>query len=154
MRRTIADGLILMLLLNVPATIGLAVLATPIVQLMYERGAFTPRETLATAAALQLYAVGLLGYSVVRIASPAFYAIGSNRTPVIVSIITVAVNAVLNMVLVRTMGYTGLASARRSRRCSTQDSCSSCWRGNSTGWMGRAWPIRWPGSASRRRRWG
>jgi putative peptidoglycan lipid II flippase len=108
-RRTIADGLILMLLLNVPATIGLAVLAMPIVQLMYERGAFTPRETLATAAALQLYAVGLLGYSVVRIASPAFYAIGSNRTPVIVSIITVAANALLNVVLVRTMGYTGLA---------------------------------------------
>ena len=82
MRRTIADGLILMLMLNVPATVGLAVLATPIVQLMYERGAFTPRETLATAAALQFYAVGLLGYSVVRIASPAFYALGSNRTPV------------------------------------------------------------------------
>jgi putative peptidoglycan lipid II flippase len=108
-RRTIADGLILMLMLNVPATVGLAVLAAPIVQLMYERGAFTPRETLATAAALQYYAIGLLGYSVVRIASPAFYALDRNRTPVVVSIITVAANAVLNVILVRTMGYTGLA---------------------------------------------
>ena len=45
----------------------------------------------------------------VRIASPAFYALGSNRTPVIVSIVTVAANAVLNVMLVRTMGYTGLA---------------------------------------------
>jgi putative peptidoglycan lipid II flippase len=108
-RRTIADGLILMLMLNVPATVGLAVLATPIVQLMYERGAFTPRETLATAAALQYYAVGLLGYSVVRIASPAFYALDRNRTPVVVSVITVVANAVLNVILVRTMGYTGLA---------------------------------------------
>ena len=53
--------------------------------------------------------MGLLGYSVVRIASPAFYAIGSNRTPVIVSAITVAANALLNVTLVRTMGYTGLA---------------------------------------------
>jgi putative peptidoglycan lipid II flippase len=108
-RQTIADGLILMLMLNVPATIGLAVLATPIVQLMYERGAFTPRETLATAAALQYYAVGLLGYSVVRIASPAFYALDRNRAPVVVSAITVAANVVLNVILVRTMGYTGLA---------------------------------------------
>jgi putative peptidoglycan lipid II flippase len=108
-RRTIADGLILMLMLNVPATVGLAVLAGPIVQLMYERGAFSPRETLATAAALQYYAVGLLGYSVVRIASPAFYALDRNRTPVVVSIVTVAANALLNVMLVRTMGYTGLA---------------------------------------------
>ena len=77
---------------------------------MYERGAFTPRDTLATAAALQFYAVGLLGYSVVRIASPTFYALGRNRTPVIVSIIAVLVNAALNFVLVRTcMGYRGLA---------------------------------------------
>jgi putative peptidoglycan lipid II flippase len=108
-RRTIADGLILMLMLNVPATVGLAVLAGPIVQLMYERGAFTPRETLATAMALQYYAVGLIGYSVVRIASPAFYALDSNRTPVVVSMVTVAANAALNILLVRSMGYTGLA---------------------------------------------
>ena len=108
-RRTIADGLILMLMLNVPATVGLAVLAAPIVQLMYERGAFTPRETLATAAALQYYAIGLLGYSVVRIASPAFYALGQSRVPVTVSFIAVLANAALNYVLVHVMGYRGLA---------------------------------------------
>ena len=61
-------------------------LAEPIVRVIFERGAFTPRDTLATAAALQFYAVGLLGYSVVRIVSPIFYALGRNRTPVIVSI--------------------------------------------------------------------
>jgi putative peptidoglycan lipid II flippase len=108
-RRTIADGLVLMLMLNVPATVGLMVLATPIVQLMYERGRFTPAETVATAAALQFYAIGLLGYSIVRIASPAFYALGKNRTPVIVSIVTVLVNAALNLLLVRALGYRGLA---------------------------------------------
>jgi putative peptidoglycan lipid II flippase len=108
-RKTIADGLTLMLMLNVPATVGLAVLAQPIVQLMYQRGAFAPSDTLATAAALQFYAIGLLGYSVVRIASPAFYALEQNRIPVAVSIITVLVNAGLNMILVRSMGYEGLA---------------------------------------------
>ncbi len=108
-RKTIADGLTLMLTLNVPATVGLAVLAQPIVQLMYQRGAFSPEDTMATAGALQFYALGLLGYSVVRIASPAFYALEQNRIPVAVSIITVLVNAGLNMVLVRSMGYEGLA---------------------------------------------
>ena len=98
-----------MLMLNVPATVGLVILAVPIIQVIYERGAFTSADTLATAAALQFYAIGLLAYSVVRIVSPVFYALGRNRTPVIVSIITVLVNAGLNVMLVRAMGYRGLA---------------------------------------------
>jgi putative peptidoglycan lipid II flippase len=108
-RNTIADGMSLMLMLNVPATFGLLVLATPIVRLIFERGAFTAADTAATAAALQLYALGLLGYSVVRIASPAFYALGEARTPVTVSVATVLFNAVLNILLVRALGYRGLA---------------------------------------------
>ena len=60
----------LMLMLNVPATIGLIVLAHPIVALLLERGRFTPHDTAATAAALMFYAPGLLGYSAVKIASP------------------------------------------------------------------------------------
>jgi putative peptidoglycan lipid II flippase len=108
-RKTIADGLVLMMMLNVPATIGLIVLAEPIIRLMYERGAFLPSDTIAAAAALQFYAVGLLGYSVVRIASPAFYALGQSRIPVAISVITVLANAALNYGLVHVMGYRGLA---------------------------------------------
>jgi putative peptidoglycan lipid II flippase len=108
-RRTVADGLSLMLMLNVPATVGLAVLATPIVRLIFERGQFTAEATTGTAAALQLYAVGLVGYSIVRIASPVFYALGQNRIPVIVSIVTVLINAVLNVMLVQVLGFAGLA---------------------------------------------
>lgn len=108
-RETIADGLSLMMTLNVPATVGLMVLATPIVRVIFERGAFTPEATIGTASALQFYAIGLLGYSVVRIASPTFYALGQNRTPVKVSIATVVVNASLNIALVRLLGYRGLA---------------------------------------------
>jgi putative peptidoglycan lipid II flippase len=108
-RETVADGLALMMALNVPATVGLIVLSVPIVRVIFEHGRFLPSDTLATAAALQFYAIGLVGYSVVRIASPTFYALGRNRTPVIVSVVTVLVNAVLNYVLVRAMGYRGLA---------------------------------------------
>ena len=108
-KKTIADGLVLMMILNVPATVGLIALAEPIVRLMYERGRFMPSDTIAAAAALQFYAIGLLGYSVVRIASPAFYALGQSRVPVTVSFITVLANAALNFGLVRVMGYRGLA---------------------------------------------
>lgn len=108
-RATVADGLSLMLMLNVPAMVGLIVLAVPIVRVIFEHGLFTSTDTLATAAALQLFALGLIGYSIVRIASPTFYALGRNRTPVVVSIITVVVNASLNIMLVRVLGYAGLA---------------------------------------------
>jgi putative peptidoglycan lipid II flippase len=108
-RRTVADGLSMMLMLNIPATVGLMVLAPPIVRLIFERGAFTAVDTAATAVAVQYYAIGLVGYSVVRITSPVFYALGQNRTPVMVSVATVLANAVLNIWLVGLMGYRGLA---------------------------------------------
>ena len=108
-RSTLADGLSLMLVLNVPATVGLIALSHPIVRVIFERRAFLPSDTLATAAALQYYAVGLLGYSIVRIASPTFYALGDSRTPVQVSVAAVLFNAVLNVILARLFGYRGLA---------------------------------------------
>jgi putative peptidoglycan lipid II flippase len=108
-RNTVANGMSLMMMLNVPSTVGLVVLATPIVQLIFERGRFTAADTLATASALRFYAIGLLGYSVVRIASPTFYALGQNRIPVQVGAATVVINAALTIALVRVLGYRGLA---------------------------------------------
>jgi putative peptidoglycan lipid II flippase len=108
-RDTVSRGISLMLMLNIPATVGLVVLGVPIVRVIFEHGKFNPNDTLATATALQLYAVGLIGYSVVRIASPVFYALGRSRVPVIVSAGAVLVNAALSILLVRTMGFAGLA---------------------------------------------
>jgi putative peptidoglycan lipid II flippase len=56
-----------------------------------------------------MYALGLLAYSVVRIVSPTFYALGRSRTPVLVSIATMGVNVVLNVTLVQVLGFRGLA---------------------------------------------
>jgi len=109
MRSTISAGLRMMLMLNVPATIGLIALAGPIVELILQRGQFQPKDTAATAAALMFYAPGLLGYSAVKIASPSFYALGDSRTPVITSVASVLFNLMLNLVLVQFLGYRGLA---------------------------------------------
>lgn len=108
-RSTIANALGLMFFLNLPASVGLIVLARPIIAMIFERGRFTPADTMNTASALQLYAIGLIGYSVVRIISPTFYALGRSRIPVIVSAASVLVNIALNLTLVRVLGFRGLA---------------------------------------------
>jgi putative peptidoglycan lipid II flippase len=108
-RRTVSRGLGLMLALNVPATIGLIALAVPIVRVLFEHGRFLPSDTAAVAAAVRLYAIGLVGYSAARIASPVFYALGRNRVPVIVSVGAVAVNIAVSVALVRVLGFRGLA---------------------------------------------
>jgi putative peptidoglycan lipid II flippase len=110
-RDTLSSGLAMMLMVNVPATFGLIALATPIVRLLFERGHFLAADTHATAAAVRYYAVGLVGYSAARIASPAFYALGRSRVPVFVSVGTIALNVVLSIALVRAMGFLGLALA-------------------------------------------
>src|SRR4030095_10040803 len=99
-RSTLAGALGLMFFLNLPATIGLIVLARPIIAVIFEHGNFTAADPLATASALQLYAIGLIGYSVVRIISPTFYAMGRSRVPVMVSAGSVLVNIALNVTLV------------------------------------------------------
>lgn len=109
MRRTVSAALRMMLMLNVPATIGLVVLAHPIVELLLEYNQFGPTDTTATAAALMFYAPGLIGYSAVKIASPGFYSLGNSRTPATVSVVSIGVNLVLNIMLVKVLGFRGLA---------------------------------------------
>lgn len=109
MRRTISSAMRMMLVLSVPSMVGLAVLARPITQLIYEGNRFTPEHTTAVAWALLMYAPGLIGYSLVKIASPSFYAMRDARTPVLVSMITVGTNVALNLWLVRVLGFGGLA---------------------------------------------
>jgi len=109
MRRTLSWGLRLMLMLSVPATVGLMVLARPIVELIFQRRQFTAESTMATAASLLFYAPGIIGYSIVKIASPSFYALRDARTPVIVSVVTILANLGLNIWLNHVMGFRGLA---------------------------------------------
>jgi putative peptidoglycan lipid II flippase len=109
MRSTVASAIALMLSLNVPATLGLIVLAQPIVALIFQHGSFSAADAAATAAALQFYALGLVGYSIVRIVSPTFYALHLSRIPVAVSMSSVVANVALNVTLVNFIGYRGLA---------------------------------------------
>jgi putative peptidoglycan lipid II flippase len=108
-RATVSRAIGLMLMLNVPATFGLFILATPIVRVLFERGRFLPADTASTAAALQLYALGLVGYSTARIIAPVFYAIRRSAVPVAASVGSIVINVLGSVILVRAMGFRGLA---------------------------------------------
>ncbi len=95
MKTTIISSLTTVFALTVPATFGLIFLAEPIIKLIFERGAFTSADTLATAQTLSLYAVGLFAYSANKVLVPAFYAIDKTRFPVIASFLAVALNIVI-----------------------------------------------------------
>jgi putative peptidoglycan lipid II flippase len=89
MRKVLSAALRLMLMLTVPSSVGLIVLAAPIIELTLQYGAFSPDDTRAVATALMVYAPGLMGYSIVKIATPSFYAMQDARTPVTISIVAV-----------------------------------------------------------------
>src|SRR5438132_9369043 len=91
-RHTLAGSIRLAFLLTIPSAIGLIVLGRPIIALIYERGHFTTDDTMHTANALALYAVGLAGYSAIKILAPAFYALGDARKPMIVSLLSIGTN--------------------------------------------------------------
>jgi putative peptidoglycan lipid II flippase len=108
-RRTLAHSLALVFLLCIPSAIGLAVLGRPIVALIFEHGRFTSFDTTQTANALAAYSLGLAGYAAVKVLSPAFYALNDARTPMLVSLGSIAVNYVMNSLLVQRFGHVGLA---------------------------------------------
>jgi putative peptidoglycan lipid II flippase len=108
-RQTLAHSLALVFLLCIPSAVGLAVLGRPIVALVFEHGKFTSFDTVQTANALAAYALGLAGYAAVKVLSPAFYALNDARTPMLISLGSIAVNLVMNSLLVGPFGHVGLA---------------------------------------------
>jgi len=108
-RQTLAHSLALVFLLCIPSAIGLTVLGRPIVALVFEHGKFTSFDTLQTANALAAYSIGLTGYAAVKVLSPAFYALNDARTPMLISLGSIAINFVMNSLLVGPFGHVGLA---------------------------------------------
>ena len=92
MRRSLASTLRAVLLLAIPATVGLILLRRPLIEVLYQRGAFTERSTDLVAWALLWYTSGLVGHSLVEILSRAFYAHQDTRTPVIVGAVAMGLN--------------------------------------------------------------
>ena len=104
-------GIELAVLLTLPAAIALGVLATPILSVLFERGAFGSTDTAATAAALAAYAAGLPAFVLIKVLAPAFFARHDTATPVKVAVAAMAVNLCLTLVLMQLLAHVGIALA-------------------------------------------
>src|SRR5213594_3922785 len=104
-RGILARGMRLAFLLTIPSAIGLAMLAAPIISVIYEHGRFTAEMTRQTSGALQFYAIGLVAYSALKVLTPAFYAIGKRNTPMVVSFLAIGANLFVNWLFTFRLGW-------------------------------------------------
>jgi putative peptidoglycan lipid II flippase len=109
MRNSLAVSLRGVLLLAVPASVGLVILSSPLVAMLYQNREFTAISTALVAWPLQFYAAGLVGHSMVEIASRAFYALHDTKTPVLVGVATMSLNLVFSLLFSALFGRLGWA---------------------------------------------
>src|SRR6266851_2931660 len=110
-RRTLSRSLGMVFLLTLPSSIGLMVLGNTMIGAIYQGGKFNAYDTEQTTLALSCYAVGLAGYSALKVLNPAFYALHDARTPMIISLVSIGVNYITASVLLRntSLSHAGLA---------------------------------------------
>lgn len=111
MKKIMGYGVNLILLITIPATVGLVVLAIPIVQVVFERGKFAEVATLMTARALIFYSLGLISMSLRTLLDKVYFSLQDTKTPMVNGIISVVFNIIFNCILVRFMAHAGLALA-------------------------------------------
>ncbi len=100
------------LILVIPATLALTVLAHPIISSLFERGKFTSDESIYVSQALMFYSFGLPSYVLVKVMEPAFFSRGNTKTPMKIAIICLINNAVLNIIFSQlNFGYIGIVLA-------------------------------------------
>ncbi len=98
-------------LIGVPASVGLVVLAGPIMTTIFQYGATTAHDIDMASRSLMAFAVGLLGFVLVKVLAPGFFARQDTRTPVRIAVIAVVVNILLSLLLVVFLAHVGLALA-------------------------------------------
>lgn len=111
LKETFASSLTMAFCLTIPASIGLWLLAEPIIQIIFQHGVFSSFDTVRTAEALRFYAVGLFAYSSVKIMVPVFFALNDSRLPVIASFLAVGANLVFVNLFIDTFQHKAIAMA-------------------------------------------
>jgi len=114
-RKTLNRSLRSLMFVMIPAAAGLFVLARPVIELVFQRGAFDEWSTILTARALRCYAPGLIVFGLYKVFVPGFYALKDAKTPVKVGLWAVFLNVLLNITFLLTLPlhfkHAGLAAA-------------------------------------------
>ncbi len=111
LKKVLAQGANVIVLITVPATVGMVVLARPIVAAVFQRGAFDAVATGMTTGALIFYSLGLVGMALKSLLNYVYYSLQDTRTPMYNSFIAVAINIGANLILIRFLAHQGLALA-------------------------------------------
>ncbi|MDY0360010.1 MAG: murein biosynthesis integral membrane protein MurJ [Desulforegulaceae bacterium] len=109
--KTLTEGLLFIMFITFPASIGLAVLGIPVIKLLFERGEFTPQMTIYTYYALLCYLPSLFAASNLRILISFFYSFKDAKTPVKAGIISFIINIFAALILMNFLSFAGLALA-------------------------------------------
>src|SRR5580658_2236178 len=104
-RSELARAMRLAFLLTVPSTLGLMMLAEPIISVLYQHGKFNAFQAAQAAGALRFYAIGLAGYAALKVLVNAFYALERRKTPMMVSFLAVGLNLLLNCIFTFRLGW-------------------------------------------------
>jgi putative peptidoglycan lipid II flippase len=104
-RAELSRGMRLAFLLTLPATVGLMMLAGPIISLLYQHGRFDAYQAAQAAGALRFYAIGLSGYAALKVLVNAFYALDQRKTPMLVSFIALGLNLLFNWLFTFHLGW-------------------------------------------------
>ena len=110
-KKTTVQGINLILLITIPATVGMLILAKPIVQIAYERGVFDTLATQMTTGAFTFYTLSLVTSSINILIARVFYSLHDTKTPMINSVIAIVVNVAMNIILIKPLAHSGLALA-------------------------------------------
>ncbi len=97
------------LLLTLPAAVALVVVATPLISVLFERGAFGPQDTVNTALALAVYGLGLPAFVLQKVLQPLYYARHDTRRPFYFAVVSMVVNAALAVGLMPLIGFIAAA---------------------------------------------
>jgi len=111
LKETLSFTFRLVSFISIPAMVGLIVLKTPIINLLFQRGLFDYSATVMTAKALLFYSVGLWAIAGSRIIVPAFYSLQDTWTPLKIALICLGANVIFNSILIYPMKHAGLALA-------------------------------------------
>ncbi len=104
-RSELARAMRLAFLLAIPSTVGLMMLAEPIVSVVYQHGNFNAYQAEQAAGALRFYAIGLAGYAALKVLVNAFYALERRKTPMLVSLLAVGMNLLFNWMFTFHLGW-------------------------------------------------
>ncbi|MEO8042055.1 MAG: murein biosynthesis integral membrane protein MurJ [Acidobacteriota bacterium] len=112
-RDTLSSSMNLVFLMTLPSACGLIVLGEPIIRLLYSHGgAFRESDVPMTAWALSGYAIGLTGYAAIKVLSPAFYAMDDAKTPMMIGLASVVVNALASYFFMSWLSTVGVEAGR------------------------------------------